>query len=459
MSHFSIGKFKMNSIIILEKSLNMYIKRDIDDELLNWKNSNNRKPLILRGVRQCGKTSAVRNLAKQFDCYIELNLDKNTKFHSFFLENINISNILQRLELEFSTRIIPNNTLIFIDEIQECPRAISVLRYFYEEAKDIHVIAAGSLLEFALNNKQVIDFPVGRVRSLFMYPFTFLEFLRGTRKEPVYDYLNNLNFDSDNFMHDKLLEEYKNFLIIGGMPEAVLEYVNTNSLYACQQIHRDIIINFMDDFNKYSNSISAETIKSVFNYCLHNVCSQIKVSSAINGISGYVFEECLSLLSKAGLIHLVKASSCETMPLEAGSKNANKKVLLFDTGVYLSQCGLDAGDILSTNYFDSLNKGDVVEMETGLELIKYNKNYNENKLYYWYRSGANAEIDYVINNKTKITPIEVKASNKGSMQSLHQFLKQFKDVEYGIRVSLENFATYDNIKVIPVYGTKLIYNL
>lgn len=437
----------------------MYIKRDIDEKLLNWKNSNNRKPLILRGVRQCGKTSAVRNLSKEFDCYIELNLDKNTKFHDLFLENINISNILQRLELEFSKKIVKNNTLIFIDEIQECPRAISALRYFYEEAKDIHVIAAGSLLEFALNNKQPIDFPVGRVRSLFMYPFTFLEYLRGTGKEPLYDYLNNLNFNSDNFMHDKLIEEYKKFLIIGGMPEAILEYVNTKSLYACQQIHRDIIINFTDDFNKYSSTISAETIKSVFNYCLHNVCSQIKASSAINGISAYLFEECLSLLSKAGLIHIVKASSCETIPLEAGSKNANKKILLFDTGVYLSQCGLDVGDILSTSNFGNLNKGDVVEMETGLELIKYNKTYNENKLYYWYRSGANAEIDYVINNKSKIIPIEVKASNKGSMQSLRQFLNKFKGVEYGIRVSLENFATYDNIKVIPVYGTKLIYNL
>lgn len=177
-----------------------------------------------------------------------------------------------------------------------------------------------------------------------MYPFSFLEYLNGIGENTLCNYLKNYNFKSDNFMHDKLIEEYKKFLIIGGMPEAILEYINTKSLLTVQQIHKDIIINFMDDFNKYSESIKSETIKSVFNYCLHNVCSQIKSSSAINGISGYIFDECLTPLNRAGLIHNVKATSCQSIPLEAGSKNANKKILLFDTGVYLTYSGLDIGD-------------------------------------------------------------------------------------------------------------------
>lgn len=438
------------------KEDHMYISRDIDKQLIEWKNSTYHKPLILRGVRQCGKTSAIRNLSKEFDCYIEINLDKNKKYHDLFKDDINISNIIQRLELESSKQIVPGNTLIFIDEIQECPRAIETLRYFWEDAKDIHIIAAGSLLEFVLNDKNKIDFPVGRVRSLFMYPFSFLEYLNGIGENALCNYLENYDFKSNNFMHDKLIEEYKKFLIIGGMPEAILEYINTKSLLAVQQIHKDIIINFMDDFNKYSGSIKPETIRTVFNYCLHNVCSQIKSSSAINGISGYIFDECLTLLNRAGLIHVVKASSCQTIPLEAGSKNANKKILLFDTGVYLTYSGLNVGDILSSTIFDSLNKGDVVEMQTGLELIKYSDNYSENRLYYWYRTGANAEIDYCINKNSKIIPIEVKASGKGSMQSLHQFLETFTSSKYGIRISLENFTTYGNIKVYPVYAASLI---
>ncbi len=435
----------------------MYIERDVDKQLIEWKNSTNHKPLILRGVRQCGKTSAVRNLSKQFACYFEINLDKNKKYLKLFEDDINIENIIQRLELEFSKKVVPGNTLIFIDEIQECPRAISALRYFYEDAKDIHVIAAGSLLEFVLSGKEDIDFPVGRVRSLFMYPFSFLEYLNAIGEKTLSEYLSDYDFSKENYMHDKLIEEYKKFLIIGGMPEAVLEYINSKSLFAVGQIHKDIIINFLDDFNKYSRSIPAETIRNVFNYCLHNVCCQIKSSSAINGISAYIFDECLTLLSRAGLIHIVKASSCQTIPLEAGSKNANKKVLIFDTGVYLTSSGLNIGDIYSSTVFDNLNKGEVVEMQTGLELIKYSDNYADNKLYYWYRSGANAEIDYVININSTILPIEVKASDKGSMQSLHQFLSIFNSVTYGIRVSLENFSVYNNIRVFPVYAIKLIY--
>ncbi len=435
----------------------MYIERDIDKQLIEWKNSANHKPLILRGVRQCGKTSAVRNFSKQFACYFEINLDKNKKYLSLFDDDLNIENIIQRLELEFSKKVVPGNTLIFIDEIQESPRAITALRYFYEDAKDIHVIAAGSLLEFVLSGNDAIDFPVGRVRSLFMYPFSFLEYLNAMGLKSLSDYLSEYDFSDKNYMHDKLIEEYKKFLIVGGMPEAVLEYLNTKSLFAVAQIHKDIIINFLDDFNKYSKTIDAQVIRNVFSYCLHNVCCQIKSSSAINGVSAYIFDECLKLLNRAGLVHIVKASSCETIPLEASSKNANKKILIFDTGVYLTYSGLNIGDIFSSTAFDNLNKGEVVEMQTGLELVKYSDNYATSKLYYWYRSGANAEIDYVINNNSMILPIEVKASSKGSMQSLHQFLNIFTSVKFGFRISLENFNTYKNIRVFPVYAINLIY--
>ena len=285
----------------------MYINREIDHILLDWKNADRHKPLILRGVRQCGKTSAVRNLSQQFADYIELNLEKEPDIGKIFEGELNINRIINRLELHFSKRI-SSDTLLFIDEIQECPRAVTALRYFYEDKPELHVIAAGSLLEFVLDGQKKdkpVDFPVGRVRSIFMYPFSFTEFLHGTGKEILADYLKHTDFsETPNDAHKELLEEYKTFLIVGGMPEAVREYAETGSIQACQQIHRDIILNFKDDFNKYSRNVSPEIIRKVFDYATHHVCSQTKSSSAVTGISAYYFDLCIDLLKKAGLVRV-----------------------------------------------------------------------------------------------------------------------------------------------------------
>lgn len=434
----------------------MYIGRDIDRVLLEWKTGKNRKPLLLRGIRQCGKTSAVRELSKSFDNYIEVNLEKQSAVCRIFDGDFDVKKIVQRIELMFSKRVVPGKTLLFIDEIQECPRAITALRYFYEDMRELHVIAAGSLLEFVLGgtkNKQAVDFPVGRVRSIFMYPFSFMEFLRGIGNELLYDYLLELKPEEEgNAAHGQLLDLYKTFLVVGGMPEAVSTYVSSGSILECQQIHRDILLNFMDDFGKYGTTISADIIRKVFSFALHNVCNQTKASSAIDGVSAYYFDECINLLRRAGLVYPVKASPCKTLPLGASEKETNKKLLVFDTGVYLTECGLDVGQVLAADLFDDMNKGDVVEMQTGLELLKYSSPYAEAAVYYWYRSGANAEIDYAVSQNGTVIPIEVKASKKGSMQSLHSFLSDHELAQYGVRVSLENFSKYENIHVYPVYA-------
>jgi hypothetical protein len=434
----------------------MYISRNIDNILLGWKEAKNRKPLLLRGVRQCGKTSAVRELAKQFEVYIEINLEKQPNISKVFEKDIDVKKIISKIELLTGKRVILGKTLLFIDEIQECPRAITALRYFYEEMPELHVIAAGSLLEFVLcgdGKRGSVDFPVGRVRSIYMYPFSFMEFLKGIRKDVLYEYLENIKeFEEENLAHSELLEAYKTFLVVGGMPEAVSEYALSGSLLECQQIHRDIVLNFKDDFNKYSANISAEIIRKVFEFAMHNVCGQTKASSAIEGVSAYYFDECINLLRRAGLVYPVKASPCNTIPLGASSKETNKKLLVFDTGVYLTECGLNVGDMLGANVFGDLNKGNVVEMQTGLEIVKNGSSYSEPALFYWYRSGANAEIDYAIVKDNMVIPVEVKASGKGSMQSLHSFLNAHENSKYGIRISLENFSMYENIRVYPVYA-------
>ena len=228
--------------------------------------------------------------------------------------------------------------------------------------------------------------------------------------------------------------------------------MQTNSLLEVQQIHRDILANFRDDFAKYSETISSDIIEKVFDFSLHNVCSQIKATSAIKGISAYIFEETVTLLSRAGLVYPVLASSCDTLPIGSGEKLTNMKLIFFDTGIYLTELKLAMGDLLSAKLFDEINKGDVAEMQTGLELIKYSSPYEASHLYYWYRSGANAEIDYVIQIRENIVPVEVKASGKGSMQSMYSFLERQPLSNYGIRICLENFSEYNNVKVYPLYA-------
>lgn len=433
----------------------MYINRDVDQHLLEWKNDKRRKPLLLRGVRQCGKTSTVRHLGESFSRYIEVNLEKMPALHDAFNGNIDIKRILSRVELETGVRVVPGETLLFIDEIQECPRAISSIRYFFEDMPELHVIAAGSLLEFVLKpngGKEPLDFPVGRVRSIYMYPLSFTEYLRGTGKELVYEqWRNGVNETMDDGLHEKLLECYKEFLVVGGMPEAVVAYLESGSILESQYVHKDIVTSMMDDFGKYSRSVSPEQIRRVFEFCLHNVCSQTKATSAIEGISGYYFDECIRLLSRAGLVHPVKVSSCESIPLGTSEKETKKKLLVFDTGIYLTECELDMNGILAAHAFGQMNCGDVVEMQTGLELIKYSDPYRDASLYYWYRSGANAELDYVIVRGGTILPVEVKASGKGSMQSLRRYMELHKDVPYGIRVSMEKRQKYGEIRVYPVY--------
>ena len=445
---------------MIGKKNRLYIHRNIDADLIAWANSKRHKPLLLRGVRQCGKTTAVRNLAQRFDDYIELNLERNPELCRVFEGDFDMKRIINRIELHVSKRLTPK-TLLFIDEIQECPRAVSALRYFYEDKPELYVIAAGSLLEFVFNKgskKAVIDFPVGRVRSIFMYPFSFVEFLAGTGNQFLADYLNTIKINEEqNDVHDKLIELYKTFLIVGGMPEAVSEYAASGSIFECQQIHRDIILNFKDDFAKYSESVPTEIIRRVFDFAMHNVCGQVKASSAIAGVSAYYFNICIDLLRKAGLVYPVKASSCNSLPLGATEKETNKKLLVFDTGIYLTECGLDASGILGADVFQDMNKGDVVEMATGLEILKNENPYSEAALFYWYRSGANAEIDYAITLNREIIPCEVKSSGKGSMQSMHSFLKTHNS-PYGVRLSLENFSKYENIRVFPVYAVNRLIN-
>lgn len=433
----------------------MYLERKIDKELESWKQSSKRKPLILRGARQVGKSSAVKNFAKKFDNFIEINFDENPAYKKIFDTELNIVEICEKLSVISNTPIIGGKTLLFFDEIQSCIPAISSLRYFYEKMPDLHVIAAGSLLEFALS--EIPSFGIGRVRSLFMYPFSFEEFLLANKESSLLNVLNNATTGKEfsDIFHQKLKNYLKKFLIIGGMPEAVNTYITTGNLLEVQQVLDDLTQSIEADFAKYKDRVSSARVREVFSAIVQQVGYKFTYTYPNATLNNSQIKEALELLKMAGLVYSVTHSAANGIPLGAEINVKKQKYLIFDTGIFQRILGLNIANLLIEDDFNIINKGNIAELFVGLELLKNTSCYEKSYLYYWQREAQNsqAEIDYVIQKQEKIIPIEVKAGTKGAMQSLYLFLEEKKSA-YGIRLSLENFSQLEKIKIYPLYAVK-----
>ena len=438
----------------------MYIQRKIDDVLLTWQRSSSRKPLLIRGARQVGKSTAVRNLSKQFDYFIEINFDEQPEYLNLFANTSDIGDLIEQLAIITQTEIIEGRTLVFLDEIQASLPAISKLRYFYEKKPNLHVIAAGSLLEFALS--ELPSFGVGRVRSLFMYPFSFIEFLGALNEKPLASMIQQSNSQSpiNPIFHEKLKIYFKKFLIIGGMPQAVQTYVAKGDLLEVQRILDDLIIAIQADFVKYKRQIPPTNIKSVFESIVKQVGTKFKYSNDLTSLTNPMIKQVIDLLEMAGLVYQVKHSSSNGIPLGAEANPKKIKLLIFDTGIYQRILGLDVASLLLKDDIEVINKGNIAELFVGLELLKSNDAYEKTALYYWHREAKNsqAEVDYVIQNQDFILPVEVKAGTKGAMQSMHLFMDEKKS-RYGLRLSLENFTEYEKIMVLPLYAVSNINTL
>lgn len=436
----------------------MYIKRIIDTDLENWRISKHRKPLMLRGARQVGKSSSVKNLAQQFEYFIEINFDENPQFKAIFEQNSDVVNICELIQASTNIPIVTGKTLLFFDEIQACIPAISALRYFYEKLPELHVIAAGSLLEFALAD--LPSFGVGRVRSLFVYPFSFQEFLMAFQEDSLLRTLqkSNANLPLPEILHDKLKKYFKRFLVVGGMPEVVSNYVVNNDILEAQRVLDDLIIALEADFAKYKNRISTSRIREVFNAIVGQMGSKFSYSYPNATLTNLQVKEVLELLRMAGLIIPVTHSACNGIPIGAEVNTKSRKYLLLDTGILQRILGLSIGDLLIQDNFETINKGAIAELFVGLELIKNASAYENQDLYFWHREAksSQAEVDFVIQKQAQIVPIEVKAGTKGSMQSMYLFLKE-KKCNWGVRLSLENFSELPQIKIYPLYAVQNMF--
>ncbi|MDR2475778.1 MAG: AAA family ATPase [Bacteroidales bacterium] len=437
----------------------IYINRHIDRELLKWKEDSSRKVLLLRGARQVGKSSAVRNFGKKFDYFLELNLDKDEEIRNVFLaaKSLNPKLLCENVSAIKQVPIIPGRTLLFIDEIQECLPAISSLRYFYEDFPELHVIAAGSLLEFAM--EELSSFGVGRIRSLFMYPFSFYEFLDACGYNILRESVQKSNVKTplDTALHNKAIEILRVFLIIGGMPEVVAGYVSGKDMYHCQLVLDDLINSLRTDFAKYKKRVPSLQIYEALQSVVRQTGHKFVYSNAVQKYNPKQIKEAVELLTMAGLVIPAVHTSANGLPLGAEINAKYRKILLLDTGMLQRLLGLQLSDILTSNDFDFVNKGNIAELYVGLELLKATSPYEMAQLYYWQREEKNshAEVDYVLQKGYEILPVEVKSGKQGKMQSLHLFLKE-KDLKFGYRTSLENFTEYDKIKVIPLYAIKNI---
>lgn len=436
----------------------MYLQRNIDNELFTWKSETNRKPLLLRGARQVGKSSAVRNLSKHFTYFIELNFDENPALSKLFENNQLVDDVCEQLAIYSKTPVIAGETLLFFDEIQSCIPAISMLRYFYEKKPDLHVIAAGSLLEFAMS--EIPSHAVGRVRSMFLFPFSFNEFLTALGENALLALIEKSNSDKpvNELIHQKIILYLRRFFIIGGMPEAVSVYKQTGDLLKVQNILNDLFISFQEDFSKYKKKIPTERIIEVFYAVIQQVGSKFTYSYPNATQNNNQVKEVLVLLQKAGLIIPVTHTAANGIPLGAETNPKKRKFLMLDTGIYQRSLGLNLTQLFNEEQMGFVNRGGMAELHAGLEIIKNGSCYSKPELYYWQRESRNsqAEVDYIIQKQDEIIPFEVKAGTKGAMQSLYIFMKE-KNAKKGIRCSLENFSEYESIQVVPLYAIGNIF--
>ncbi len=395
-----------------------------------WRNKADRKPLVLRGTRQVGKTTLVLEFAKTFSYSIILNLEKAE--HRQLLESPQpFSHVVNRLLFEFKIPKSNNPTLLFIDEIQNSPKAVALLRYFYEEAPWLHVIAAGSLLESLIDNH--ISFPVGRVEFMAVRPCSFEEYLGAMGEQLALDALNQWPFPL--YAHESLIKHFNRYTLIGGMPAIVANYATNNDMVLLQPIFSDLLSGYSDDVEKYArNHSQVNYIRHILKTGLSAAGQRIKFERF--GSSDYrsrEMGEAFRVLEKAMLLELVYPSISTQIPIQPDYKKS-PRLQWFDTGLVNYSAGMQ-GDIMGANDILDVWKGRVAEHITAQELIANDVNVRAVRNF-WVRESknSNAEVDFVMQHNGLIIPIEVKSGKSGQMKSLHLFMEAAK-LEIAIKVS------------------------
>jgi predicted AAA+ superfamily ATPase len=432
------------------------MKRKIIDQLLLWKDKSGRMPLIVNGARQVGKTYILKEFAStRFDQFVYINLETNSKVNSYFDGDINPVQIVQYLETITEIRIIAGSTLIILDEIQSCPRALLALKAFCEEAPQYHVVAAGSLLGVAVNREKY-SFPVGKVDELLMFPMDFEEFLWAMERSALSDEIRS-HFQQNKPLpvplHADAMELYKKYLIIGGMPAAVKEFNETLSFLTVKDIQGRILNEYVADMAKYASPATTVKIRACYNsipaqLAKENVKFQYKTVQ--RGGTATIFGESIEWLIYAGITLKCQKTAHGFMPVSAYVDLSDFKLYLSDAGMLTMQSGMATQTILSPIEEDNMFLGMIGENYVAQALVC-----NGFHLYYW-KNENTAELDFVIQIAGEVIPVEVKKGKRTKSTSLNMFVNQYKS-RYAVRISAKNFGFENQIKSVPLYAVWCIH--
>lgn len=407
------------------------MRRDRTMFLMNWLNSNARKPLIIRGARQVGKTWLIRDLANsQNRRLIEFNFEKRPDLESLFSSN-DPNEIMINIAASTGSKIEPSKTILFLDEIQAAPHLLEKLRWFAEDMPELPVIAAGSLLDFTLA-KHEFSMPVGRIGYMYLEPLSFEEFLIAVGQHELRSYLENYDWKLNipEAIHSQLTKLIKEYLVVGGMPAAVSAWATEKAPDTVNQIHFDLLTTYRDDFAKYSGRLTVNHLEDVMSSVPWQLGKKFVYKDANSDVSAAPLKQALDLLSKARVCHRVVSTSANGLPLGAEADERFSKVIMLDCGLCGASLGLSLHQLRSVSEISMINNGGMAEQLVGQLLRTITPAYVPPSLYYWQREkkGSEAEIDYIIQCEDQVIPLEVKAGTTGTLRSLHQFVKEKKKI-------------------------------
>lgn len=425
------------------------MRRLVEPKLREWRDAQRRKPLIVRGARQVGKTHSVEEFGRNcFENLVTIDLERNRPWHRVFLGNLDAGRILSELEILGGGKITPGKTLLFLDEIQSCPRAIMALRYLYEEYPALHVIAAGSLLEFALTD---ISFPVGRVQFLDMHPLTLAEYLWAIGKDAAAEIVLSPPQQFGESVHNLLLDEVRRYFFVGGMPESVQAYADTRSMQESFAVQQELCDSFRQDFSKYAPRADKYCLDAVFTGIARNTGRQIKYTRLAEGYSHPTIRRAFEILCMARLAQRVPSATPSGLPLGATASPKRFKALMLDIGLCQCLCGVKADAEYQKTDLLAIHEGAMAEQFAGQEMTVS----QGSGLHYWAREvrGSSAEVDYLVAMNGQIHPVEVKSGPAGRLKSLHLLLESYPNCPQGLVLSSAPSAELPEQKImfLPLY--------
>ena len=428
------------------------MKRAIDQILKQWKDSRFRQPLLVRGARQVGKTYSVTEFGRTaFENTVSVNFEEHPELSRCF-SDFDPKGIIDRLSILTRMTISPGRTLLFLDEIQECPKAIISLRYFLEKMPELHVIGAGSLIEFALRAED-FRIPVGRVQSVYMYPMSFGEFLIAVGEERLLDYIYtvDLRIGMEQVFATRLEQLLRQYLLVGGMPGVVNAFENKVLMEELQRLQSGLIRTYTDDFAKYASTAKHKYLQEVYSSAPQMAGRRYRYSHVNPGIEAKFLKEALGLLCDARCLSKVCQASGAGVPL-ATTNERKFKIAFLDVGLMQNALGVRDSIILN-NSIMQINAGSITEQYVAQELLACADPYSDKKLHFWAREarGSSAEVDFLIAIEGMPIPVEVKAGARGSLKSLRIFLKEYPKTLLGVRYSMHELSYFDQILSIPLY--------